>query len=56
MTDGKVMSKTKFSSPPLSTAEIEDIEKARKSKGKLFNTHEELIADLHKSMTNKKKK
>ncbi|MDE1765924.1 MAG: hypothetical protein KGI27_06580 [Thaumarchaeota archaeon] len=51
-----MMSKTKFSSPPLSTAEIKDVEQARKSKGKLFNTPEELIEDLHKNVANSKKK
>ncbi len=54
--DGNMMSKTKFSSPPLSTVEIKDVEQARKSKGKLFNTPEELIEDLHKNVANSKKK
>ncbi|MDE1764364.1 MAG: hypothetical protein KGH88_09025 [Thaumarchaeota archaeon] len=49
------MSKTKFSSPPLSTAEIKDIEQARKSRGKLFNTPEELIENLHKNVADSKK-
>jgi hypothetical protein len=54
--DDNVMSKTKFLSPPLSTAEIKDVEQARKSKGKLFNTPEELIEDLHKNVADGKKK
>lgn len=54
--DGTVMSKTKFSSPPLSREEIRDVEQARKYKGKLFNTPEELIEDLHKNVANSKKK
>ncbi|MDE1872939.1 MAG: hypothetical protein KGH99_05630 [Thaumarchaeota archaeon] len=54
--DGTVMSKTKFSSPPLSKEEIRDVEQARKDKGKLFNTPEEFIEDLHKNVANSKKK
>ncbi|MDE1816815.1 MAG: hypothetical protein KGI11_09705 [Thaumarchaeota archaeon] len=53
---GSVMSKTKFASPPLSKEEIWDVEQARKGKGKLFNTPEELIEDLHKNVADSKKK
>lgn len=50
------MPQAKINSPPLSTAEIRDVEQARKSKGKLFNTPEELIEDLHKNVVDGKKK
>ena len=35
--------------------EIKDVEQARKSKGKLFNTPEKLIEDLHKNVANRRK-
>ena len=54
--DGNVMSKTKFSSPPLSREEIRDVEQARKSNGKMFNTPEELIEDSHRNVADSKKK
>jgi hypothetical protein len=50
------MPQAKINSPPLSTAEIRDVEQARKNKGKLFNTPEELIEDLHKNVADSKKK
>jgi hypothetical protein len=50
------MPQAKINSPPLSTAEIKDVKDARKSKGKLFNTPEELIKDLHKNVADSKKK
>jgi hypothetical protein len=55
-TSKKYMPQAKINSPPLSTAEIKDIKDARKSKGKLFNTTEELIEDLHKNVPDGKKK
>ena len=51
-----MLSKTKMYSPPLSKEEIADVKKARKSRGKLFNTPEELIEDLHKNVAGSKKK
>lgn len=51
-----MLSKAKMYSPPLSKEEIEDIKKARKSRGKLFNTPEELIEDLHRNVADRKKK
>jgi hypothetical protein len=39
--------KTKRYSPPLSEKEIEDVKKARKSKGKTFKNVEDLIKDLN---------
>lgn len=50
------MPQVKINSPPLSMEEIKDVEQARKSKGKLFNTPEELIEILHKSVMDSKKK
>lgn len=35
-------------SPPLSDEEIRDIKEARKTKGKIFNNMEDLLADLKK--------
>lgn len=55
-TPKKYMPQVKINSPPLSTAEIKDVEQARKSKGKLFNAPEELIEDLHKNVADSKKK
>lgn len=55
-TSKKYTPQAKINSPPLSTAEIRDVEQARKSKGKLFNTPEELIEDLHKNVADSKKK
>ncbi len=46
----KVAQKNRFNlskSPPLSEQEIDDIKKARKSKGKIYDTVDELIKDLH---------
>lgn len=54
--EGRILSKTKTYSPPLSKEEIADVKKARKSKGKLYNSPEELIEDLHRNVAGSKKK
>jgi len=41
------LAKTKTYSPPLSKKEIEDVKKARKSKGKTFKNADDLIKDLN---------